>query len=85
MENTKIVIDLNELFPAKANPQTVQEKVKQWDVSLYKNKSVQMKGCSPTWAHLLVAAKLIGTAASIEFLLDDGRGGQPIPIYPPQN
>lgn len=78
----KILIDLNELFPPKANPQMVREKVSQWDVSQYKNKAVQLKGCSPTWAHLLVAGKLFGVAASIDFLIDDARGGQSIPIYP---
>lgn len=78
----KILIDLNDLFPPKSNPQMVREKLKQWDVSPYKNKAVQIKGCSPTWAHLLVAGKLFGVVASIDFLLDDARGGQPIPIYP---
>ncbi len=78
----KVLIDLNDLFPAKTNPQTVQEKLKTWDIASYKNKEVQLKGCSPTWAHLLVAAKLFGTVNSIDFLMDDGKGGIAIPIYP---
>lgn len=77
----KIVIDLNDLFPAKASVQIVQEKLSQWDVSLYKDKSVQIRGCSPTWAHLIVAGKLFGTVTSIDFLLDDAKGGIPIQIY----
>ena len=81
MDSEKVVIDLNDLFPAKTSPQAVQEKVAQWDVSPYKDKYVQIKGCSPTWAHLLVAGKLFGTASSIDFVLDDAKGGISIPIY----
>lgn len=77
----KTVVDLNDIFPVKANVQAVQEKVSQWDISSYKDKAVQIRGCSPTWAHLIVMGKLVGTAASIEFLLDDGKGGVPIPVY----
>ena len=75
------VIDLNDLFPVKSSPQAVQEKVAGWDVSGYKDKSVQIRGCSPTWAHLIVAGKLFGVVSSIEFLLDDGKGGIPVPVY----
>jgi len=81
MSAEKVTIDLNDLFPPKASVQTVQEKVATWDVASYKDKSVQLKGCSPTWAHLLVAGKLFGTAFSIDFLLDDAKGGIAIPIY----
>ena len=77
----KVTIDLNELFPPKTSPQAVQEKLKNWDTSIYKGQSVQLKGCSPTWAHLMVAGKLYGTVRSIDFLLDDAKGGIPIPVY----
>ena len=81
MSSQKVVIDLNDLFPAKASVQNVQEKIAQWDVSPYKDKPVEIRGCSPTWAHLIVAGRLFGTASSIDFLLDDAKGGIPIPIY----
>ena len=81
MISEKMVIDLNDLFPAKASVQNVQEKIAQWDVSPYKDKLVQIRGCSPTWAHLIVAGKLFGTVSSVEFVLDDAKGGIPIPIY----
>ena len=81
MDAEKVVIDLNELFPTKASVQTVQEKLSNWDVSPYQNKSVQIRGCSPTWAHLIVAGKLVDTVPSIDFLLDDAKGGISIPIY----
>ena len=77
----KVVIDLNELFPVKASVQMVQEKLAGWDVSPYKGKAVQLRGCSPTWAHLIVAGKLFGTATAIDFLQDDAKGGVSIPIY----
>ncbi len=76
-----VVIDLNDLFPVKSSFQTVQEKLSHWDVSPYQDKPVQIRGCSPTWAHLMVAGKLFGAAASIDFLMDDAKGGIPIPVY----
>ena len=77
----KLIVDLNDIFPVKASVQDVRAKVSAWDVSSYKDKPVQIRGCSPTWAHLMVMGKLVGTAASIEFLLDDAKGGIPIPVY----
>ena len=76
-----IVLDLNDLFIPKTSFQSFQEKIAGWDVSIYKNKNIQMKGCSPTWAHLMVAGKLFESATSISFIMDDGKGGIPIPIY----
>lgn len=81
MSSEKTVIDLNEIFPAKAAVHVVQEKLLKWDISSFQDKAVQLKGCSPTWAHLMVAGKLFGTVSSIEFLLDDSKGGIPILIY----
>ena len=76
-----VVIDLNDIFPVKSSVREVQEKLAQWDVSPYKGKPVQIRGCSPTWAHLMVAGKLFESAASIDFLMDDAKGGIPIPIF----
>ncbi|MBI2915581.1 MAG: hypothetical protein HYY63_06170 [Elusimicrobia bacterium] len=78
----KVLIDLNEIFPAKTSVQNVQQKLSQWDVSPYKGKKVQLKGCSPTWAHLMVMGKLVGTAETIDFLIDDSKNGIPVPVYP---
>ena len=77
----KIVVDLNDLFPVKASVRDVQEKISGWDTAPYKGKDVQIRGCSPTWAHLIVAGKLFGTAASVDFLMDDAKGGVSIPVY----
>ncbi len=81
MSSEKLVIDLNDLFPVKASVIDVQAKISQWDTSAYQGKEVQIRGCSPTWAHLIVAGKLFGTAASIDFLMDDAKGGVSIPVY----
>ncbi|OGR82388.1 MAG: hypothetical protein A2901_08045 [Elusimicrobia bacterium RIFCSPLOWO2_01_FULL_54_10] len=77
----KAVVDLNDIFPVKASVEDVQEKVAGWDVSPFKGKEVQLRGCSPTWAHLIVAGKLFGTAASVDFLMDDAKGGVSIPVF----
>lgn len=76
-----VVVDLNALFPAKASVQAVSEKLAGWDVSSFKDRAVEIRGCSPTWAHLMVAGKLFGTAASIAFRMDDGKGGVSVPVY----
>ena len=76
-----VALDLNDLFPAKASVQVVQEKLLHWDTSSYKEKRVQLKGCSPTWAHLMVAGKLFGVAKAVDFILDNSKGGIVIPIY----
>ena len=81
----KVLIDLNDLFPVKSSPKDVAEAMAKWDVSAYKDKPVQICGCSPTWAHLIVAGKLFGHVASVEFLMDDAKGGIPIPIYERKN
>ncbi len=76
-----VVLDLNDIFPPKSSVQTVQSKISQWDTAPYKDKHVQLKGCSPTWAHLIVAGRLFGTASAIDFIMDDGKGGVPVPVY----
>jgi hypothetical protein len=76
-----VVVDLNALFPGKASVQAVTEKISSWDVSSYKDRAVEIRGCSPTWAHLIVAGKLFGTASSVSFRMDDGKGGVSIPVY----
>lgn len=81
MSAEKVLIDLNDIFPAKASVQIVQQKMENWDISSFKDKHVQIKGCSPTWAHLMVAGKLFGTVSAIDFFLDDNKGGISIPVY----
>ncbi|MFQ5837754.1 MAG: hypothetical protein ACE5HJ_03120 [Thermoplasmata archaeon] len=76
----KEVLDLTELL-GRIELETFQEKLEHVDLSPYYGKRVQMRGCAPVWAHLAIAAKLIGRVDELEFLVDDGREGRPLPIY----
>jgi hypothetical protein len=76
----KDVIDLTELL-GRIELDTFEDKLKELDLTPYYGKRVQMKGCAPVWAHLAVAAKLIGKVEELEFLVDDGKGGRPLSLY----
>jgi hypothetical protein len=80
---TPVEIDLNDLFPPKTGPEGVAAKLQSWDTAIYKDCDIVLTGCSPTWAHLLVAGKLWGIARSLAFHLDDGKSGKVIPFFPP--
>lgn len=58
-----------------------EEKLSKHDFSPYKGKHVQIKGCAPTWAHLLVAGKLFSIASGLDFILDDGKEGKVIEVF----
>lgn len=75
-----ILFDMNTIFPGKPDPATFAEKVAAHDFAVYRQQIVQLKGCAPTWAHLMVAARLLPLVARLEFLIDDGKGGRPIPV-----
>ena len=77
----KITFDLNDIANGKVELQSFQTKLDKLDLSPYHGQDVQIKGCAPTWAHLLVAGRLFGKVKSLEFLLDDGKGGVPLPVY----
>ncbi|MCJ2519548.1 MAG: hypothetical protein LN412_01180 [Candidatus Thermoplasmatota archaeon] len=74
------VLDLTELL-GRIELDTFEEKLQELDLSPYMGKKVQMRGCAPVWAHLAVAAKLIGNVEELEFLVDDGREGKPLKVY----
>ena len=76
------IVDLNDLTGSgPVQLSSFPDTVAQWDVSPYQNQHVQIKGCAPTWAHLLVAGRLFPVAARLEFLLDDGKAGKPVPVF----
>ena len=75
------ILDLNELVEGKVELKTFEEKLGSVDWNSFVGQDVQIKGCAPTWAHLLVAGRLFGKASKVEFLMDDRQGGVPIPIY----
>ncbi|MEE9236730.1 MAG: hypothetical protein V3U52_02945 [Thermoplasmata archaeon] len=74
------VLDLTELL-GRIELDTFEKKLQELDLSPYMGKRVQMRGCAPVWAHLAVAAKLIGNVEELEFLVDDGREGKPLRVY----
>ncbi len=76
----KVTLDLNDIASGKVELATFQQKVSSLDVSSYQGKHVQLTGCAPTWAHLLVAGKLFPIVAKLDFVIDDGKDGKPVPI-----
>jgi hypothetical protein len=76
-----MTVDLNALFPGKPDPSTFPEAVAQLDLTPYRDQHVHLKGCAPTWAHLMIAARLMHVAAAIDFCIDDGKSGIVVPIW----
>ena len=81
MERMEKVIDLNDLFPGKVSVQGALTGLQTWDKSVYSGQDVLLRGCAPTWAHLMVAGQLVGIVKSIGFLIDDGKGGTTVEVY----
>ena len=77
----KVILDLNDISKGKVELGSFKVKLDGLDLSGYHGKHVQIKGCAPTWAHLLVAGRLFGKVGKLEFLLDDGKAGVPIEVY----
>lgn len=75
-----VILDLNTAFPGKSNPQTFAAQVAQHDFAPYAGQRVQLHGCAPTWAHLIVAVRLFAIGADVDFLIDDGKEGIVVPI-----
>lgn len=76
-----LLFDMNDKFPGKADPATFPAKVAAFDFAPFRGAHVQLKGCAPSWAHLLVAARLQPLVAQLDFLVDDGKGGVVVPLH----
>ena len=76
----KITLDLNDIASGKVELATFQKIVKSLDVSSYQGKHVQLTGCAPTWAHLLVAGRLFPIVSGLDFVIDDGKDGKVVQI-----
>ncbi len=76
----KITLDLNDIASGKAELASFQQKVSALNIDSYKGKHVQLTGCAPTWAHLLVAGKLFPVVSGLDFVIDDGKEGKPVAI-----
>lgn len=75
-----VLLDLNDIASGKVELSSFKTKVDSLDVKPYANKHVQIQGCAPTWAHLLVAGKLFPHVQALDFILDDGKDGKVIEI-----
>ena len=76
----KVVLDLNDIAAGKVELSSFQQKLASFDLAKFKGKHVQLAGCAPTWAHLLVAGKLFPIVAGLDFLIDDGKAGKPVEV-----
>ena len=77
----KVTLDLNDLASGKVELATFQAKVNALDVAPYQGKHVQLTGCAPTWAHLLVAGRLFPIVSALDFVIDDGKDGKPVAVF----
>lgn len=76
-----ILLDLNDIATGKVELKTFQEKLDSLNWDLYAGQEVQIRGCAPTWAHLLVAGRLFGKIKKLEFLIDDRKAGVPVEVF----
>ncbi len=74
----KEVVDVGAVLPGKVEAGTFKEKLDSMDLSQYKDKTIQLKGCGPVWAYLMVAHRLNGIAKGIEYLPD---GAPSVTVY----
>ncbi len=75
------ILDLNNIVMGRVELETFRQKLDEFDLGPYQGKHVQIRGCAPVWAHLLVAGRLFGRAKQVDYLLDDSEEGIPITIY----
>lgn len=76
----KVTLDLNDIAAGKVELSSFREKLSALDLAPYQGKHVQITGCAPTWAHLLVAGKLFPIVSALDFLIDDGKEGKPVEV-----
>lgn len=75
------LLDLNDIASGKIDVAGFKAKLEGFDLSPYTGQHVQIKGCAPTWAHLMVAARLLGKVQALDFLIDDGKNGITVEIF----
>lgn len=76
------ILDLNDIAKGKLDRESFSQKLSAIDWKQYDGAEVAIKGCAPTWAHLLVAGRLFPRVKKLSFLMDDGKGGVPIEVFP---
>ena len=75
-----VKLDPSDIAGGRVEFASFPDKVAQFNLETYRGKHVQLEGCSPTWAHLLVAGKLFSIAAAVDFIVDDGKGGKIVEV-----
>jgi hypothetical protein len=75
-----IRLDLAEIADGPVSMTSFKFKLDRYDLTKFDGRHVQLEGCAPTWAHLMVAGRLFGRARKVEFLIDDGKAGIPMPV-----
>ena len=75
------ILDLNEIASGKLDRESFTQKLSVIDWKQYDGQEVAIKGCAPTWAHLMVAGNLFKRVTKLNFLMDDGKGGVPIEVF----
>lgn len=75
------VLDLNDIATGKLDRESFAQKLSAMDWNQYDDAEVAIRGCAPTWAHLMVAGRLFGRVKQLSFLMDDGKTGVPIEVF----
>jgi len=83
MSADKVTLDLNDIASGRIELSNFESKLSSLDLSPYKGKHVQMTGCAPTWAHLLVAGRLFPVVSALDFIIDDGKEGKIVELLKP--
>lgn len=76
-----VKIDPSDVAGGRVEFASFPAKVAALDVEAYRGKHVQLEGCSPTWAHLLIAGRLFPIANGVDFIVDDGKGGKVVEVF----
>lgn len=77
----KVKLDPSDLAGGRVEFASFPAKVAAFNVDSYRNMHVQLEGCSPTWAHLLVAGKLMDVVSALDFVIDDGKEGKVVEVF----
>ncbi|GEM_PF-1735481 len=78
-----VVLDLNSIVSGPVAIDNFKNAVEAFDFSPYYDKHIQLRGCAPSWAFLMVYEKLASRVSAVDYLLDDGKRGVAIAIKTP--
>jgi hypothetical protein len=76
-----VKLDPSDVAGGRVEFASFSTKLSGFDVESYRGKHVQLEGCSPTWAHLLVAGKLMPVVSALDFVIDDGKQGKVVEVF----